>query len=73
MANMSYCRFENTLRDLQDCLGVLDEACEDDKSLEEFEKSLGSDYERRAFKRLLTVAEDLLMIADRMADAENEA
>jgi hypothetical protein len=73
MANMSYCRFENTLQDLEDCLGVLDEDCDDDKSLEEFENSLGSDYERRAFKRLLTVAEELLMIADRMANAENEA
>lgn len=26
MANMSYCRFENTARDLQDCLDALNEA-----------------------------------------------
>lgn len=26
MANMSYCRFSNTLHDFRDCYGVLDEA-----------------------------------------------
>lgn len=33
MANMSYCRFENTLRDLRDCFAALEEeglVCEDD-------------------------------------------
>ena len=25
MSNMSYCRFENTLRDLRDCAGALDD------------------------------------------------
>jgi len=30
MANMSYCRFENTARDLQDCLYALSESdCDD--------------------------------------------
>lgn len=28
MANMSYCRFENTLRDLRDCAHALNEAAE---------------------------------------------
>lgn len=29
MSNMSYCRFENTLRDLKDCYSHLDEDTED--------------------------------------------
>ena len=33
MANMSYCRFENTLRDLQDCYANMDN---DDLSKSEF-------------------------------------
>lgn len=27
MGNMSYCRFENTLSDLQDCYESMDESC----------------------------------------------
>lgn len=29
MANMSYCRFQNTLLDLQDCMSHLEDAPED--------------------------------------------
>jgi hypothetical protein len=49
---MSYCRFENTVNDLQDCYDNWDTADED----------LRSDYERRAKKRMraliLQMAED---------------
>ena len=27
MSNMSYCRFENTVIDLKDCVGAMEEAC----------------------------------------------
>lgn len=30
MSNMSYCRFQNTLRDLQDCLDYLDDELDDE-------------------------------------------
>ncbi len=30
MSNMSYCRFENTLRDLQDCIWSLEDGESDD-------------------------------------------
>ena len=36
MANMSYCRFENTYRDMQDCVDALEE--EGFESLSENEK-----------------------------------
>jgi len=32
MANMSYCRFENTYRDLQDCYYNIDEPLSDSES-----------------------------------------
>lgn len=38
MSNMSYCRFENTLRDLRDCEDALQEMCDGDaKKLSEYE------------------------------------
>ena len=42
MGNMSYCRFENTLRDLLDCE-------------EHFEDELDNDYEIEARKRMLAI------------------
>ncbi len=37
MANMSYCRFENTLRDLQDCLHHMNDEDDEDMSASERE------------------------------------
>lgn len=46
MANMSYCRFENTLRDLQDCYEHMTESLSDD--------------EARARQRLVEMCENIL-------------
>ena len=48
MGNMSYCRFENTLPDLRDCVRYSDEF----STLEEFLGSL-SESEEKAAKELL--------------------
>lgn len=37
MANMSYCRFENTNRDLADCVDALDRIVNDGESISERE------------------------------------
>jgi hypothetical protein len=37
MANMSYCRFENTTKDMQDCLYAIEEG--DTKDLSRYEAS----------------------------------
>ena len=37
MANMSYCRFENTLHDLADCVYALDGVVYDGESISESE------------------------------------
>ena len=47
MANMSYCRFENTTRDMQDCLYAIEEG--DTKEL--------SRYEASALREFLNLAE----------------
>jgi deoxyhypusine synthase len=49
MANMSYCRFENTLIDLQECITALED------------REISSDREKRKAKELLkTIAEFLI-------------
>lgn len=47
MSNMSYCQFQNTLGDLQDCYETLNE-----KSLDEL-----SDEERKAAKQLIQLCD----------------
>ena len=54
MGNMSYCRFENTARDLQDCLDAVwnkGSRCLSD---------LASPYEKEGLKELLQLAEQFL-------------
>ena len=55
MANMSYCRFENTASDLDDC----HEALMDLNSLDEL-----SGYELDAAKRLISTCREIVALAD---------
>ena len=50
MPNMSYCRFENTAQDLQDCL----------YALEEGETTELSRFERRGLRNLLRLCEEFV-------------
>ena len=59
MGNMSYCRFENTLSDMQDCLRAL----QDGLDAEEL-----SEYEIRALRNFADVAES---ISSRAQQIEN--
>ena len=47
MPNMSYCRFENTTRDMQDCINAIEEG--DTRNL--------SRYEAAALREFLNLAE----------------
>lgn len=51
MANMSYCRFQNTLDDLRDCRDALIE-------MGDFERELSED-EAKAARRLLKLCREL--------------
>ena len=54
MGNMSYCRFQNTLSDLQDCENVLD----DFNSLDDLKEELSYD-EFRAAKKMIAIAKNI--------------
>jgi hypothetical protein len=59
MSNMSYCRFENTLADLQDCLEAMQEV-EDMQELD-----LG-EYEEEAFTSMANVCRAYLKEYNRL-------
>ena len=56
MANMSYCRFHNTLSDLFDCQNALEDFLDNDMNV------ISSDDERRKAEQLIKLCHD---IADR--------
>ena len=56
MANMSYCRFHNTLSDLYDCVNALEDFLDNDENV------ISSEEERRKAKKLIEACHD---IADR--------
>lgn len=54
MANMSYCRFENTYHDLKDCYEALNEA----GSLESLEQTV-NEYEKKFIQKLVELCKDI--------------
>ena len=60
MSNMSYCRFENTARDLQDCLDAIQDGEIND---------LGSQYEVDALEELLDLCRNVVAYKDEIQDA----
>lgn len=63
MGNMSYCRFENTARDLADCVKAIN-------NREIYE--LSSDYEVDGLKNLLRLAKDVVDNESYIKNALNE-
>ncbi len=68
MSNMSYCRFENTLTDLQDC----EEALQDLSSLSELNKS-ESRYAEELIKACIRIAGDYSFLLKAPKKATNPA
>ena len=68
MANMSYCRFENTNNDLVDCINAIGQAIENGQTHAEFMAEL-NEYERSAIKRLLG---NCAQFIEYMEELENE-
>lgn len=64
MANMSYCRFQNTLLDMHDCCNEMAEA----ETMAELD--LSSD-ELRAFQEMFNLMEDMMREMDRLVETEN--
>jgi hypothetical protein len=57
---MSYCRFENTARDLQDCLDAIQDGEIND---------LGSQYEVDALEELLDLCKEVVAYKNEIEDA----
>ena len=53
MANMSYCMFENTATDLNQCLNAMLEWIDTGGTFDEFYESLGSESERAGFDSIM--------------------
>jgi len=56
MGNMSYCRFENTLRDLQDCVNAIESGDYNEDGIQ--------GYELDAVQELLETCRDFLDLED---------
>ena len=65
MANMSYCRFENTYVDLQDCYDALTEA----GGIKEVEEN-ANQYEKKYIRKLVELCKDI--VADFGDEDEDE-
>lgn len=57
MSNMSYCRFENTSRDIADCINELED--ENDWDIQEMIKNASSEYEARGMKRFVQLCQQV--------------
>ena len=66
MANMSYCRFQNTVQDLEDCFNAIDEALDNGEPLD-----LSTD-EQRAFQRMFNLMEDMMPLMERVTEIKEE-
>ena len=70
MPNMSYCRFQNTVQDMEDCFHTMEEALEYGEPMQ-----LSAD-EQRAFQRMYDMLQDMQNTMDevtRMEDEQREA
>lgn len=68
MANMSYCRFENTVADMQDCYYELHEAAANGLSFNQFMERLGADYERLALRQMAALLLDMAAALEELHD-----
>jgi len=63
MSNMSYCRFQNTLHDLQDCFNEMEE---------NFDFSELSSDEKSAFKSLIELCKDVSNMGTEILDEQRD-
>jgi UDP-N-acetylglucosamine:LPS N-acetylglucosamine transferase len=56
MANMSYCRFENTAKDIADCIEALNE---NNWDIEQMMENASSAYEKRGMKQFIKLCKEV--------------
>ena len=67
MSNMSYCRYQNTSQDLQDCIDNLDSPEYEDEKLENLSRS-----ERSAAEDMREQCETYIRLYDEAMEAEDD-
>ena len=72
MASMSYCAFENTDIDMKQCVGMMADAVDEGTGLGEFLKERSSSDERRAVKRLVQHARELIELYEQLENYETQ-
>ena len=73
MSNMSYCRFENTSRDLRDCVEAMHQLI-DNNGVDEYGEAL-SKTELNAMHNMMTITEEFIELYETlpMYDLEKNA
>jgi hypothetical protein len=67
MANMSYCRFQNTAMDLEDCANAIEESIDSGEPLDL------SEEEQRAFERMFNLIEGMLQSMEEVTQIKEAA
>lgn len=69
MPNMSYCRFENTLSDMRDCLEAAQDLHKEGSEYVggEYNEEV-NEYERRAIESMVDVAEELAYVLKNLVE-----
>ena len=70
MSNMSYCRFENTSRDLQDCIDAV-EIMLNHKGKNEYGEALYG-TERRAFEEMIELCDNFSNYANTVLESYSD-
>ena len=70
MANMSYCQFENTVGDMQQCLITLHKAADEGLSFDQFMVDLSSEYEKRSLRNMVHLLVAMQQAFERLHDNE---
>ena len=66
MSNMTYCRFQNTSKDLQDCIDAVEQMINND-GCDEYNEHLSRD-EKRAFEEMVEQARYFFETGEQLLD-----
>jgi hypothetical protein len=66
MANMSYCRFQNTVQDMHDCFNAMAEAVDLNESMD-----LSND-EQRSFQEMYNLMSDMINMMEEVTQMEEQ-
>lgn len=69
MSNMSYCMFENTSKDMVQCINAMQDWIESGGTFRDFYESLSSDYERDGFDSVIRLSDIIQETLEELREA----